>query len=73
MPDLAGETIRENLYRETPFGAEKAVRIAREVADALDCSHRHGVIHGDVKPESIILHDGRVMVMDFGIALAPRE
>ncbi len=70
MPYIQGETIREKLNRETQFGIEEAVRIAREVADALDYAHRHGVIHRDIKPENILLHDGRAMVMDFGIALA---
>ncbi|HSA55391.1 MAG TPA: protein kinase [Gemmatimonadaceae bacterium] len=70
MPYIQGETIREKLTRETQFGVEEAVRIAREVADALDYAHRHGVVHRDIKPENILLHDGRAMVMDFGIALA---
>jgi serine/threonine protein kinase len=70
MPFIEGETIREKLNRETQFGVDEAVRIAREVADALDYAHRHGVIHRDIKPENILLHDGRAMVMDFGIALA---
>ena len=70
MPYIQGETIREKLTRETQFGVDDAVRVAREVADALDYAHRHGVIHRDIKPENILLHDGRAMVMDFGIALA---
>ena len=70
MPYIQGETIREKLNRETQCGVDEAVRIAREVADALDYAHRHGVIHRDIKPENILLHDGRAMVMDFGIALA---
>jgi dipeptidyl aminopeptidase/acylaminoacyl peptidase len=70
MPYIQGETIREKLNRETQFAVDEAVRIAREVADALDYAHRHGVIHRDIKPENILLHDGRAMVMDFGIALA---
>ena len=70
MPYIEGETIREKLNRETQFGVDEAVRIAREVADALDYAHRHGVIHRDIKPENILLHDGRAMVVDFGIALA---
>ncbi|MGE5099197.1 MAG: protein kinase domain-containing protein [Deltaproteobacteria bacterium] len=70
MPFVEGETIREKLNRETQFGVDDAVRITREVADALDYAHRHGVIHRDIKPENILLHDGRAMVMDFGIALA---
>ena len=70
MPYIEGETIREKLNRETQFGVDDAVRLVREVADALDYAHRHGVIHRDITPENILLHDGRAMVMDFGIALA---
>ncbi len=56
--------------RETQLGIDEAVKIATEVADALDYAHRHNVIHRDIKPENILLHDGRPMVADFGIALA---
>ncbi|MFN2316831.1 MAG: LpqB family beta-propeller domain-containing protein [Gemmatimonadales bacterium] len=70
MPFIQGETLRTKLDRETQLGIDEAVRIARDVADALDYAHRHGVIHRDIKPENILLHDGRPMVADFGIALA---
>jgi serine/threonine-protein kinase len=70
MPYIQGETLRAKLDREKQLGVEEAVRITREVADALDYAHRHGVIHRDIKPENILLHDGRPMVADFGIALA---
>jgi len=70
MPYIKGETIRELLDRETQVGIEAGVRVATQVADALDYAHRQGVIHRDIKPENILLHDGRPMVMDFGIALA---
>src|SRR5205823_3736764 len=70
MPYIEGETLRTKLDRETQLGIDEAVRITREVADALDYAHRHGVIHRDIKPENILLHDGRPMVADFGIALA---
>src|SRR5919112_2234158 len=66
MPYIQGETIRERLNRETQLGVDQAVRITREVADALDYAHRHGVIHRDIKPENILLHDGRPVVADFG-------
>jgi hypothetical protein len=72
MPFVDGETLRGRLNRETQLGIEEAVRIAREVADALDYAHRSGVIHRDIKPENILLHNGRPMVADFGIALAVR-
>jgi Tol biopolymer transport system component len=70
MPYIEGETLRDKLDRETQLGIDEAVRITREVADALDYAHRHGIIHRDIKPENILLHDGRPMVADFGIALA---
>src|SRR5215212_6598747 len=70
MPFIDGETLRAKLDRETQLGIDEAVKIARDVADALEYAHRHGVIHRDIKPENILLHDGRPMVADFGIALA---
>jgi serine/threonine-protein kinase len=70
MPYVQGETLRARLNRDTQLGVEEAVRIACEVAGALDYAHRHGVIHRDIKPENILLHDGRPVVADFGIALA---
>ncbi len=70
MPYVEGETLRDRLNRETQLGVDEAVKITREVADALDYAHRHGVVHRDIKPENILLHDGRPMVADFGIALA---
>ena len=72
MPFIDGETLRGRLNRETQLGVDEAVRIAREVADALDYAHRSGVIHRDIKPENILLHNGRPIVADFGIALAVR-
>ena len=59
MPFIDGETLREKLEREQQLGIDEAVRIAREVADALDYAHRHDVIHRDIKPANILLHDGR--------------
>jgi Tol biopolymer transport system component/tRNA A-37 threonylcarbamoyl transferase component Bud32 len=70
MPYVEGESLRERLDRETQLGVEEAVGIATDVAEALDYAHRQGVIHRDVKPANILLHDGRPLVADFGIALA---
>jgi len=70
MPYIAGESLRERLDREGQLGVEEAVRIAREVADALDYAHRSDIVHRDIKPANILLHDGRPVVSDFGIALA---
>ena len=70
MPVVTGETLRARLTREKQLPIPEAVRIAREVASALDYAHRQGVIHRDIKPENILLHDGQALVADFGIALA---
>ena len=70
MPFVEGETVRARLEREKQLPIADAVRIASEVAGALDYAHRHGVIHRDIKPENILLHDGSALVADFGIALA---
>ncbi len=73
MPFIDGETLAERLHRERQLGVDDAVRIAREVADALEHAHRSGVIHRDIKPGNILLQNGRPMVADFGIALAVSE
>ncbi len=70
MPYVEGETVRDRINREKQLPVADAVRIATEVASALDYAHRHNVIHRDIKPENILLHDGRALVADFGIALA---
>ena len=70
MPFIEGESLRDRLNREKQLPIADAVRIATEVAGALDYAHRHGVVHRDIKPENILLHDGRALVADFGIALA---
>ncbi len=70
MPYVEGESLRDRLTREKQLPIADAVRIASEVASALDYAHRHGVIHRDIKPENILLHDGSALVADFGIALA---
>src|ERR1041385_1050009 len=70
MPFVQGESLRDRLNREKQLPVDDAVRLAGEVASALDYAHRHGVIHRDIKPENILLHDGRALVADFGIALA---
>jgi hypothetical protein len=70
MPYVEGESLRDRLARERQLPVEDAVRIAQEVADALEYAHQRGVIHRDIKPENILLHGGHALVADFGIALA---
>src|SRR5881296_1595078 len=73
LPYVRGESLREKLTREKQLSVEEALRIATQVASALDYAHHHGVIHRDIKPENILLHEGEAVVTDFGIALAVRE
>jgi len=78
MPYVEGETLRTRLDREGQLPLGDALRIAREVADALDYAHQHGVIHRDIKPENILLSGARpgssgkfhALLADFGVARA---
>jgi serine/threonine protein kinase len=73
LPYIRGESLRHKLDRETQLGVDEAVSITRQIAGALEHAHQHGIIHRDVKPENILLHEGEVMLADFGIALAVKE
>ena len=70
MPFIDGETLRAKLDRETQLGIDDGIKIAIDVADALDYAHRRGVVHRDIKPENILLHEGHGIVADFGIGKA---
>ena len=54
MPFVKGEPLRDRLNRETRLSVHDAIRIVQEVADALDYAHRAGIVHRDIKPESIL-------------------
>ena len=70
MPYVEGESLRERLDREHQLPVDEAVRIATDMAEALDYAHRHGVVHRDIKPANVLLVEGRPEIADFGIALA---
>jgi len=70
MPFIEGESLRQRLERERQLPLEDALRITREVADALGYAHGLGVVHRDVKPENILFEAGHAIVADFGIARA---
>jgi len=70
MPNVEGHSLRDRLTTQRQLPVDEAVRIATEVAGALDHAHRHGVLHRDIKPENIMLQDGHAFVADFGIGKA---
>ena len=70
MPYVEGESLRDRLNREHQLPIDDALRIAREVGDALQYAHAHDIIHRDIKPENVLLQSGHALVADFGIALA---
>src|SRR5437667_5234813 len=70
MPYLEGESLRHRLRRQRRLPLDEALRIARDVADALGYAHGQGIIHRDIKPENILLSGDPAIVADFGIARA---
>jgi len=73
MPYVEGISLRQKLIREGELPIPDAVRILRDVADALAYAHRHGVVHRDIKPENVMLSDRHALVTDFGVAKAVSE
>ncbi len=73
MTYLAGESLRSRLAREQQLPIDEALRITDAVGSALEAAHRQGIVHRDIKPENVLLADGNVYVVDFGIAKALTE
>ena len=70
MPFVEGESLRARLRREGVLPLDEAVRLLRELADALAYAHGEGVIHRDLKPDNVLLSHGHAIVADFGVAKA---
>ena len=73
MPLVEGESLRERLVRDGKLPAEEALRLAREIAEALAYAHKRGIVHRDIKPANILLNEGHALVADFGIARAVED
>ena len=70
MPFVEGESLRERLKREGSIPIHEAVRILREVVDALAHAHQNGIVHRDIKPDNVMLSGRHAVVTDFGVAKA---
>jgi eukaryotic-like serine/threonine-protein kinase len=70
MPFIEGESLRDRLTRDRTLSVGEALRLGREVAEALAYAHGHGIVHRDIKPENILLSSGHAVVADFGVARA---
>ncbi|HEX9754366.1 MAG TPA: protein kinase [Gemmatimonadales bacterium] len=70
MPYIKGESLRAKLAREGELPVGEAIRILREVTDALAYAHAEGVVHRDIKPDNVMLSGSHALVTDFGVAKA---
>jgi serine/threonine-protein kinase len=70
MPNVRGHNLRDEIEAVGQLSVQDALRIAGEIAPALDYAHRRGVLHRDLRPQNVVLEDGRLLVADFGIGNA---
>ncbi len=70
MPFIDGESLRALIERTKEIPIQYALRLFREMTDALAYAHKAGVIHRDIKPENVLIQDGHAVLADFGIAAA---
>jgi tetratricopeptide (TPR) repeat protein/tRNA A-37 threonylcarbamoyl transferase component Bud32 len=70
MPYVSGGSLRDRLNSERQLPVEDALKVTKEVAEALDHAHSQGIVHRDIKPENIMFEGGHAIVADFGVARA---
>ena len=73
MPFIEGESVRARLERQGRLPVSDAVRLLRDVADALAHAHSRGLVHRDIKPDNVLMSDRHALVTDFGVAKAISE
>jgi serine/threonine-protein kinase len=73
MPYEEGQSLRDKLAKEGELPIAEAVRILRDVVDALAHAHEQGVVHRDIKPDNVLLSGRHALVTDFGVAKAVSE
>lgn len=74
MPLYAGETLKERLVRDGPRPVAEAIAITKQIVHGLGCAHAAGIVHRDLKPGNVmLLPDGTVKILDFGLAKALDE
>ncbi|MFJ6670471.1 Stk1 family PASTA domain-containing Ser/Thr kinase [Actinosynnema sp. NPDC091369] len=74
MEFVDGRTLRDIVKTQGPLSGKRAMEVMADVSAALDFSHRHGIVHRDVKPANVMItRSGAVKVMDFGIARAVHD
>ena len=70
MPFVDGESLRSKLAREKGLPIDEAIRILKDVLDALQYAHSQGLVHRDIKPDNVLLTGRHAVVTDFGVAKA---
>ena len=70
MPYVEGDSLRGRLVKQGSLPPSEAMRLLRDVVDALAHAHRHQVVHRYIKPDNVMIADRHALVMDFGVAKA---
>ena len=70
MPFVDGDSLRARLVKQGTLAPSEALRLLRDIVDALAHAHRHQVVHRDIKPDNVMIADRHAVVMDFGVAKA---
>jgi len=74
MELVDGGELFDHIIQQKRFGRYDALRVFRQVAEATEYFHSHGIVHRDIKPENILVHSsGDIKIADFGFAIARKD